>query len=59
VPLLRPGISVPLPVSYEQVLTVLSVLSNRPVVPLTRPTVTVVPGKLVPSYGLSFAMERR
>ena len=46
-------------VSYQQVLTVLSALSNHPLVLLTESTGTPEPGKLLPPYGVPLVMERR
>jgi len=43
-------------VSYQQVLTVLSALSNHPLVLLTESTGTPKPGKLLPPYGVSFVI---
>jgi len=46
-------------VSSQQLLTVLSALSNHQVVLLTLPTVTPAPGKLLPPYGVSLTLGRR
>ena len=46
-------------VSYQQVLTVLSALSNHSLVLLTQSTVTAEPGKLLPAYGVSLGIGRQ
>ena len=46
-------------VAYQEVLTVLSALSHRPVVLLTQPTVTPEPGRLQSPYGVSLGLGRQ